>query len=243
MIRIHTFIIIVWTVLDTIVMGTLATLASFLDSKGNTSHLVARAWARSILAVSRIKVTVEGLSNIDPSKSYIFMSNHQSNFDIPVLLAHLRVQFRWLAKAELFKIPIFGRAMQGAGYISIDRSNRRLAIESLKEAGRSIQKGASVMIFPEGTRSLDGNIRPFKKGGFILAIEAGVPIIPVIIHGTYPIMPKKRLWVKPGHVLLEIQEPVDTTPYARNTKDDLIEKVRTTICDSFDKGKQDESEC
>jgi 1-acyl-sn-glycerol-3-phosphate acyltransferase len=243
MIHIWTFIIIIWTVFVTIIMGTLAILASFLDSKGNTSHSIARAWARSILAVSRIKVTVDGFSNIDPHKSYIFMSNHQSNFDIPVLLAYLKVQFRWLAKAELFKIPLFGRAMQGAGYISIDRSNRRLAIESLKEAGKSIQKGSSVMIFPEGTRSIDGNIREFKKGGFILAIEAGVPIIPVIIHGTWSIMPKKRIWIKPGNVLLEIQKPIETTHYSRKTKDDLIEDVRTIICEAFTKNKQEESQC
>ncbi|PQP34126.1 1-acyl-sn-glycerol-3-phosphate acyltransferase, partial [Desulfobacteraceae bacterium SEEP-SAG9] len=179
-----------------------------------------------LLVVARIKVTVKGFSNLDPSRSYIFMSNHQSNFDIPVLLAFLKVQFRWLAKAELFKIPIFGRGMRGAGYISIDRSNRRSAIESLKEAARTISNGASVLIFPEGTRSHDGNISPFKKGGFVLAVDAGVPLVPIVIHGTWDIMPRNRLLIKPGNVVLEIKEPVDTSDYTRKTKDDLLEQVR-----------------
>ena len=117
-----------------------------------------------ILFVSRIKVTVKGISNIDPSKSYIFMPNHQSNFDIPVLLGCLPAQFRWLAKAELFRIPLFGRAMRGCGYISIDRSNRKSAFRSLQKAADTIRNGVSVLIFPEGTRSLDGKIRSFKKG-------------------------------------------------------------------------------
>jgi len=118
------------------------------------------------------------------------MSNHQSNFDIPVLLAHLPVQFRWLAKAELFKIPIFSRAMRGAGYVRIDRFNRESAIQSIKEAAAKMKDGVSVMIFPEGTRSHDGSIRPFKKGGFVMAVDTGVPIVPVILQGTLPIMDK-----------------------------------------------------
>lgn len=238
-----TLFIIVWTVLVTFVLGSIVILVSFFDSKGNMSHKIARLWARSILAVSSIKVTVKGLSNIDPAASYIYMSNHQSNYDIPVLLGYLPIQFRWLAKAELFKIPIFGRGMRGAGYISIDRSNRRAAFKSLKEAAKIIKSGVSVLIFPEGTRSRDGNIRPFKKGGFVLAVDSGVPIVPVIIHGTRAIMPKGRILIKPGNVILEIQKPISTLNYARKTKEDLMEKVRNTICDFFEKGEKDMSRC
>jgi len=165
------------------------------------------------------------------------MSNHQSNFDIPVLLAYLPVQFRWLAKMELFRIPIFGFAMQRAGYISIDRSNRKAAILSLKRAAEIIRGGVSVLIFPEGTRSLDGEIQPFKSGGFILAVDSGVPIVPVIIHGTWPIMPKDRLRIRPGNVVLEIEKPVETSPYARRDKAALMEKVRQIITESHEKGK------
>jgi 1-acyl-sn-glycerol-3-phosphate acyltransferase len=162
------------------------------------------------------------------------MANHQSNFDIPVLLGRLPVQFRWLAKQELFRIPIFGRGMRGCGYISIDRTNRKLAFESLNEAARKIREGVSVMIFPEGTRSADGRIRPFKKGGFVLSVDAGVPIVPIVIHGTRAIMPKGSLMVRSQDIRMEILAPIDTAAYTRKTKDELMEKVRSAICETFD---------
>jgi 1-acyl-sn-glycerol-3-phosphate acyltransferase len=164
------------------------------------------------------------------------MSNHQSNFDIPVLLAHLPVQFRWLAKAELFKIPIFGRAMRGAGYVRIDRFNRQSAIDSIHEAAAKMKDGVSVMIFPEGTRSRDGNIRPFKKGGFVMAVDSGVPIVPIILRGTRPIMDKSSLRINTGDVSMQIEKPIETTGYTRETKNNLIETVRSVICRGFEKG-------
>jgi 1-acyl-sn-glycerol-3-phosphate acyltransferase len=166
------------------------------------------------------------------------MPNHQSNFDIPVLLGHLNVQFRWLAKVELFKIPIFGYAMKRAGYISIDRSNRKSAFKSLKRAAKIIREGVSVLIFPEGTRNKESNIGLFKKGGFVLAVDSGVPIVPVIIHGTRAIMPKKKLLIRPKDVILEIKKPIETRDYTRKTKEDLMEKVRQTISGSFERGKR-----
>jgi len=227
---IKTLFIAAWVVLETFVLGVIAILMSFFVRTADPIHKIAVLWAKLILFVSRIKVTVSGLSNIDPSKSYIYMSNHQGNFDIPVLLSCLPVQFRWLAKAELFKIPIFGRGMRGAGYISIDRFNRSSAFESISEAARKIKNGVSVMIFPEGTRSIDGKIKPFKKGGFVLAVDSGVPIIPIILHGTREIMPKGRIHIKPGHVNMDIQEPIETSGYTRESKDELIEQVRNVIC-------------
>ena len=235
---IHTLLIFAWVGFATFVFGCMCILVSFYSTKGNIAHLIARLWARSILEVSRIKVEVKGLSNVDPEKPYIYMANHQSNADIPALLAFLKVQFRWLAKAELFRVPIFGRAMKGVGYISIDRSNHRSAVTSLNAAAGSIRNGASVLIFPEGTRSLDGNIRVFKKGGFILAIDAGVPIVPVVLHGTFPIMPKGRLRVKPGKIVMEILKPVETSGYTRKTKEELLEVIRNAICDAFEEGKK-----
>ena len=174
---IRTTYIIVWVVLTTIFWGTIAIIISFFTRTGNPIHNIARIWAKGILFASRIRVNVKGLTNIDPSQSYVYMSNHQSNFDIPVLLAQLPVQFRWLAKAELFKIPLFGRAMRGAGYVKIDRFNRESAFKSIDEAAEKMKNGVSVMIFPEGTRSRDGRIRPFKKGGFVMAVDAGVPLV------------------------------------------------------------------
>ncbi len=231
-----TAFIMMWVVVVIIVFGTAAIVVSFFDKKGILPHIVARLWGQSILFASRIHVTVKGFSNIDPDKPYIFMPNHMSNFDIPVILAHLKVQFRWLAKSELFRIPLFGFAMKRAGYISIDRSNRKSAFESLARAARIIRNGRSVLIFPEGTRSRDQSIKAFKKGGFVLAVESGVPIVPVVIHGTWRIMSKNGLMIRPGNVTVEILKPIETTDYSRKTKDELLERVRGVIVENFEKG-------
>jgi 1-acyl-sn-glycerol-3-phosphate acyltransferase len=240
---IRTLYIAIWVVFVTLVLGIVVIVLSFFVRSGNPMHKIAQFWAKSILVVSRIKVSVKGMSNIDLAGPYIYMSNHQSNFDIPVLLGHLAVQFRWLAKVELFKIPIFGRAMRKAGYISIDRYNRESAFQSLKVAAKKIKKGKSVLIFPEGTRSRDGKIRPFKKGGFVLAIDSGVPIVPVVIKGTYAIMTKGKFRVNPGHVSMIIHKPIDTSAYTRETKDALMEGVRRVICDGFETDETGESIC
>ncbi len=240
---IRTLYITIWVCFATLVAGTLVIALSFFVRSGNPLHKIARLWGKSILVVSRIKVSVKGLSNIDPASPYIYMPNHQSNFDIPVLLGHLTVQFRWLAKMELFKIPIFGRAMRKAGYISIDRYHRESAFESLKVAANKIKSGVSVLIFPEGTRSRDGNIRPFKKGGFVMAIDSGVPIVPVVITGTRAIMPKGKFRVYPGHVGMVIHKPIGTSIYTRETKEALMENVRRVICDNLETRKMDERAC
>jgi len=230
----QTVIILVYVVLATIVMATVVIIVALFSRNGNAPHLVARAWARSILFVSGIHVHVNGLENLNVDGSCILMPNHQSNFDIPVLLGCLPIQFRWLAKAELFKIPIFGRGMRGCGYISIDRSNRKSAFQSLAEAAAKIRNGVSVLIFPEGTRSRDGRILPFKKGGFVLSVDAGVPIVPIVIFNTWSIMPKDRLRIRTQSVRMDILAPIPTTGYTRTTKDDLMDSVRNTICNAFE---------
>jgi len=233
---IRTASIILWVVLTTFFFGLAAIFISFFTRSGNPVHLIARTWGRGILFASRIKVTVNGLAQIDPTQSYVYMSNHQSNFDIPVLLACLPVQFRWLAKAELFKIPIFGRAMRGAGYVKIDRFNQKSAFESIDEAAAKIKNGVSVMIFPEGTRSRDGKIRSFKKGGFVMALDAGVPIVPIVLKGTRAIMEKSSLKINTGEVSLSIEPPVATAGYTRENKDNLIESVRAVIREGLERG-------
>ncbi len=234
---IRSAIIMGWVVLATAFFAPLAIIASFFTRTGNPVHLIARIWGQSILWVSRVHVSVKGLSNIELDKSYVYMANHQSNFDIPVLLGCLPVQFRWLAKAELFKIPLFGRAMLGAGYVKIDRFNRKSAFESLEEAARRMRNGVSVMIFPEGTRSKDGSIRQFKKGGFVMAIKSGVAIVPVVLRGTWPIMAKGSLRINRGDVEMEIGEPIDTSGFSLETKEELMETVRTVILQKFN-GKE-----
>ena len=235
---IYTLVVVVWVILATVVLGIVTITLAFFSKNGNAPHLVARTWAKSILWVSRVKVDVEGFENLPLDTPCILMPNHQSNFDIPVLLGRLPIQFRWLAKAELFKIPIFGRGMRGCGYISIDRSNRKSAFRSLADAAQKIKDGASVLIFPEGTRSRDGNIGPFKKGGFVLTVDAGVPIVPIIVYGTRTIMPKGKLLMQRRDATMKILPPVETRKYNRKNKDQLIEEVRAIICDGFDRARE-----
>jgi 1-acyl-sn-glycerol-3-phosphate acyltransferase len=233
--QIQTVIIVVWFILATFLIAATVIIFSFFSRTGNGPHLLARFWANSILWVSRVKITVSGAEKLDPHRSYIYMPNHQSNADIPLLLGRLPVQFRWLAKAELFRIPIFGRAMRGVGYISIDRSNRKSAFESLKRAARTIREGTSVLIFPEGTRSPDGHILPFKKGGFVLAVDSGVPIVPIIIRGTRDIIPKGHFMIRPAPVTMQILDPVETSRHTRKTKDDLLAHIRSILIDNLEK--------
>lgn len=239
----RTVLIIVWVLLITPYFGTFVLVLSLLGLNGNSGHRVAQLWGRSLLLGSGIRVRIKGLRRIQASRTYIYMPNHQSNFDIPVLLGCLPVQFRWLAKAELFKIPIFGPAMRACGYISIDRSNRRSAIQSLNQAADAIRGGVSVLIFPEGTRSRDGLIRDFKKGGFVLALKAGVPIVPIVLHHTFSIMSKDSLRITPRDVVLEILEPIETTPYTYSQKADLMDRVRRRICEAFGADREDRQPC
>ena len=225
----RTAAIIVWSVMATFTFGVIAIVVSFFSRSGNAVHRVGRAWGRSILMGSGVRVSVTGIERIDTGRPYIFMSNHQSNFDIPVLLGHLPVQFRWLAKAELFRIPVFGRAMRGAGYISIDRADRAAAFESLQQAAEKIRQGVSILIFPEGTRSLDGFLRTFKKGGFVLAIQAEVPIVPVVVRGTFDIMPKHRMLIHPRDVTVDVGAPIAVEGVDYASKETLMEAVREAI--------------
>jgi 1-acyl-sn-glycerol-3-phosphate acyltransferase len=224
----NTVLVSAWTIVITLVCAISAILVSFVTRGGNFAHLIGRFWARSILWVNRAKVSVEGMDHIDPGAAYVYMANHQSMFDILALLGHLPVQFRWVAKKELFQIPIFGYSMARVGYISIDRSNRQSAIQSLREAAQKIAQGVSVVVFPEGTRSSDGQIKPFKKGGFYLATDSGRPVVPVVIWGTRQVMPKGKLRIRPGPIVLSINRPIETVPY-KNNKGALIEAVGSAM--------------
>jgi len=161
---------------------------SLLGAGENRIHRLAQLWARMLLALSSIPVEISGLRHVLLDRPQIFAANHQSDIDTLVALACIPVQFRWIAKQELFSIPLFGTAMRNAGYIPIDRRNHDSALRSLENAAQIIRRGRSVMTFPEGTRSGDGTIQPFKQGVFHLAISAGVPVVPVTIIGSGAIM-------------------------------------------------------
>lgn len=198
-----------------------------------TAHRVSVLWARILLWISSVRVTVEGQDNILKGRAQIFMANHQSGFDILIVLAHIDTYFAWIAKKELFGIPVFGRALAKTGSIPIDRKNFVRAMRSINDAARRIREGKSVMTFPEGTRSMDGRIHSFKKGVFHLALKAGVPIVPVTIVGSGEIMPKKSIRIHPGCVTLVIHKPIDVAGYSEETLDDLLNRVYDVVASHY----------
>jgi len=195
----------------------------------NAAHRVGIIWGRSCLRLAGLKLTVTGAENIPPTGPAIYVSNHQSNFDIPIFYAGLPIQFRWLAKQELFKVPLFGTAMKYCGYIPIDRSNRRKAMESLNLAAQRIKDGASVIIFPEGTRTADGRLQEFKKGALILAAKARVPVVPVTIKGSFRVQSKDSLKITPGPLELIISPPLATEHLHNRDIDPLTRQIHDCI--------------
>ncbi|MGB9630284.1 MAG: lysophospholipid acyltransferase family protein [Thermodesulfobacteriota bacterium] len=217
----------------TLVLGFLAFVTYPFDRKGKIIHLYARLWGKVALLANGVKVRLEGLENLNGKGPYILMSNHQSYYDIFALLAYLPLQFKWLAKKELFSIPFFGWTMAVAGYIRVDREGTRQTVEAMKEAVQKIRDGLSVVIFPEGSRSPDGSIQPLKKGGFTLAIKSKVPIVPIAISGSREIMPKERLTASPGEIRIRIGHPIDIQNTSMKDRIALMETVREAILESF----------
>jgi 1-acyl-sn-glycerol-3-phosphate acyltransferase len=192
------------------------------------------SWSRRIVTRAKMKVEVSGREHMGPGKTYLVMSNHQSHYDVPVLFYVLGANLRMITKVELFKIPIFGGAMHEAGFIAIDRSSRVRAIESLKTARETLASGVHVWIAPEGTRSKTGSLLPFKKGGFNLALEAGLPILPVSIQGTRDALRAKGLRTSAGaKVRVVISRPIDPITYQgrdlRSRREPLMVDVRRAI--------------
>jgi len=190
------------------VMITPTVAVSMVSKTGNLPHIMARHWAQFTLACANTRGVVRGQEHV-PDGPAIYMANHSSFFDVFAILGNLDVQFRWVVKKELFKIPLLGLAMKRIGYLSIDRGNHDKAMQSMQLAAQKIQNGTSIMIFPEGTRSSDGSLAyPFKKGGFHLALQAGVPIVPIAISGSRDVLPKHGRTIRPGTITLTIEEPV-----------------------------------
>ncbi len=226
---IRSSLLIIVSLIITAFMSGCAILFALISPGENKSHKIAHIWAKMLLTLTNTRVKIIGEENIVFQKPHIFMANHQSDFDILILLAHVPCQFRWIVKKELFHIPLFGPAMRKAGYIEMDRQNHKSALRSIEKAARKIRDGKSVMSFPEGTRSKDGKVEPFKQGMFYLAIKAGVPIIPISLIGAYHILPKRSLRINPGKVTMVIGNPIETCGYTIENRHALIEKVRNAI--------------
>ena len=222
-------IVAVWLVSSTIVLSLFALFIALFGDRQETIHRIGRLWARMHLGVAGIDVRLSGLDRIS-SPPYVFMCNHQSALDIYVLLAKLPLSFKWIAKRQLFAIPVFGWAMKKAGYISIDRENAREALKAIEEASRRIREGTNIIIFPEGTRSADGKLLPFKKGGFTLALRAMVPVVPIGIYGSSALQPKgSSLPGKKGVIYIDIGDPIILEGMDRSQKTRVMDDVRTAI--------------
>lgn len=206
-----------------------AYVARLFDASGDAVVEVARAWARAVSWLTGLRLALHGAEQLARDRPYVFMANHQSAADIWAVYATLPVRVRMIAKKQLRAIPLFGWAMWAGRFIFIDRQNPAAARRSIAEAEARIRGGDSVLLFPEGTRSRTGELLPFKKGGFHLAINAGVPIVPVVIHGTRAIIPPKRLRIRPGAVAIEVCPPIDTAGLTEGDRDRLIEQVRGVI--------------
>lgn len=219
----------------TILFSVSATVSTLFDSSGRAYALHARLWARLALAMNRVTVTLSGTEHL-PDGPVIFMSNHQSNFDIFALLAAMPRQIHWIAKKELFDIPLFGPSMRRGGYIPLDRGDGRKALLSMDEAAATIRQGKSVVLFPEGTRTPDGNLLPFKRGGFILARKAAVPVVPVTINGSGGINPAGQIRLYSGNIHITLHPPVVTPPKLRRSEAEswLMEAVRGSIESSLE---------
>jgi 1-acyl-sn-glycerol-3-phosphate acyltransferase len=238
---IHSALLVTLGVIITAFMSFWSVVFSIFPDADNKIHKVANLWARILLLICNTNVKVIGKENILYGKPQIFMANHQSDFDILIALAHIPVQFRWIAKKELFAIPVFSAAMRSAGYIEIDQNNREKALQSIEEAAMRIRRGKSIMTFPEGTRSRNGEIKSFKQGIFYLAIKSGVPIVPVSIIGSGRIMPKRSVRINPGQIKLVIGEPIEVKYFDIGKRHELIEKVRNTIIRNYNDGQEPEN--
>jgi 1-acyl-sn-glycerol-3-phosphate acyltransferase len=215
-----------WTFLCSII----ALLSTFIEQSGRTYHKVALFWSKVCLLAAGVKIEVDGSELIPRDQPVIFMSNHQGNFDIPALFQAIPIRFNWLAKEELFKIPLFGRSMLSAGYIPVNRGDGRDSLKSLDRAAELVRGGTSIAIFPEGTRSNNGNLLPFKRGGFILAAKAAVPIIPVSISGSMKINPPDNLLcILPGIIRIKFSPPIQTRSNGENLQMSIMDQVRRAI--------------
>jgi len=218
----------------TVICGTFSILFGVFNPYSNIIFFLAQMWARSILFVSGTKLDVYGLENIDVHKNFVFIANHQSHFDVIAVFSVLPLTVRFLAKKELFRIPLFGWAIAAVGMIRIDRSNREKALQSMDKAQAIIKKGVSVVIFPEGTRSLDGKVQDFKKGAFVIAIKGNLPIVPVSISGSRFILKKHTARIRPGVIKIVIDKPVATKGYTYNDREQLAENIKQIIIKNID---------
>jgi 1-acyl-sn-glycerol-3-phosphate acyltransferase len=216
----------------TIVLGTISIVSSLVDSSGDFGHRCARAWAWLILKTTGVRVTVRGVDKLDPQRSYVLAANHQSIYDIPIVFASLPLQLRIVAKESLANFPFLGWHLRRTGHLIVDRNNPGAGV--VRKMARLIRGARSLIVFPEGTRSATGAVGKFRGGTFVVAIEAGLPIVPVSIAGSRHVMLKGRLMTCPGDVTLTVHDPIATADVQRDSARALAEKTREIVSRDVD---------
>lgn len=216
----------------TIIMGSISLLMSLFDSDGRIQHQISRVWSRMLLKVSGVKMQVEGLEKIDPRGTYVFIANHRSFMDIPVLLAYLPLQFRFFAKKGLFHIPFLGTHLRRSGHLPVVKDNPRASLKSMSDAVRTLrEQGMSMLLFPEGGRSKDGLLQDFIEGSAYIAIKSGVPAVPVAMTGTREVLPMGSMQIMRGVVHLKIGDPISTTDLTARDRATLAQTMHDRVAD------------
>ncbi len=221
-------------VVCTVILGLIIVFASLFTSSGRPGYVLARIWARIAARVLGITASLRGAEKVTPGASYIICPNHQGNADILALISTLPIPYRWVVKKELLKIPFFGWGLAGTGAVSLDRSNTKQAVETLRKGSDKLGGGWSLLIYPEGTRTRDGYVQPFKKGAFMMAVNTGFPILPVTVNGAFKILPKTALLPMPGQVTLTLSDPITTEGLTEEDVPKLMEKTREAVMKNLD---------
>lgn len=222
-------------VVSAIIASTMVIVVTAVNPKSELPLRITHYWGLFLLRCAGVDLKVEGLENLDMTRPYVYAANHQSSFDIFAILAALP-KVKFLAKKELFAIPIFGPALGRAGSLPVDRSNRQAAMKSIDQAAQVVREGSSIVIFPEGTRNPTGELLPFKKGGFVLAIKSGQPVVPVSLSGTGAILSRGFGRVHPGPVKVVFGRPIPTDTFKNVNKDQLMALLREAILQNYDPG-------
>lgn len=218
----------------TIVLGSTAVVLTLLARRSAPLDFLARIWCRLIVWTCGINIAVEGLERLEPNRSYVIISNHLSNFDIWCTIAALPVDLRFVAKKELLRIPVFGQALAVSDHIVIDRQNSEEAIRTINAAAARSSTGICILFYAEGTRSPDGAVHAFKRGGVTLALRTQLPILPLSISGTRKFLPKRSVVIRPsGNVMIVLGEPIPTVGLSVETRDALNTRVRDVIIRNY----------
>lgn len=213
--------------------------AAFIDRSGDTTmRWAARVWGAGVLALALIRVKTFGLEKLDPRQNYIFMPNHVSFMDVPVVVSKIPYNVRIVAKGLFFKIPFYGQAMRRSGNIKMYRDNPRQDLKQLGLAAARLNMGNSVVVFPEGTRSRNGQLQPLKKALFSLPLKSGCPVVPVVIKGSYDTMPPDSIRISPGTIEVHFLDPIDSKRYQKNERDRFADDVYRLMAREMEMPKQ-----